>query len=274
MLVGQAAPLYKAGLRTRKTRYGGMKQKKNIVGYGWVSTLEQKKKGYGIDIQVRGIEQYAQAYGLPLAAFYIDEAQSGVQERRTALQRLLRACKAGAIEAIVIPSLDRLSRSLRFAENLFYEFERLGVKVHIVDMPHYDSTDRKEVLIRQIKEAIAEEGRKDIIERLKKGREARTRDGKMSGGNMPYGYQRDNGEVRIVPEEAAIVRLIFALHNQGLKDQQITNVLNERGYRRRNGRSWIQRQVWKILRRKALYVEGMVKYGSVVGKNQALILSR
>lgn len=248
-----------------------MKQQKKIVGYGRVSTLEQKK-GYGIDIQVRSIKQYTQAYGLSLATCYIDEAHSGVQERRTALQRLLRACKAGTIEAIVIPSLDRLSRSLRFAENLFYAFEQMGVKVYIVDMPHYDSTDRKEVFFRQIKGAMAEEGRKDIIERLKQGREARTREGKMSGGNLPYGYQRTNGAIQIVPEEAAIVQLIFALHGQGIRDQEITHVLNEGGYRRRNGLVWIQRQVGKILRRKALYTEGVVHYGSSVGKNPALIL--
>jgi DNA invertase Pin-like site-specific DNA recombinase len=79
-----------------------------------------------------------------------------VEEKRHALRRLLRNCKAGVIDAVILASLDRLSRSLRFAENLFYEFERLGVNIYIVDMPPYDGRDRKEVLIRQIKEAAAE----------------------------------------------------------------------------------------------------------------------
>ena len=62
---------------------------------------------------------------------------------------------AGAILARI--SLDRLSREVRIAENLFYKFDRLGVKVLIVDMPFYDSANRRDVLVRQIREAIAED---------------------------------------------------------------------------------------------------------------------
>jgi hypothetical protein len=49
---------------------------------------------------------------------------------------------------------------------LFHEFEKLGVQVLIADMPIYNGKDRRDVLIRQIREVIAEENRKDIIERL------------------------------------------------------------------------------------------------------------
>ena len=53
-------------------------------------------------------------------------------------------------------------------------------------MPYYDRSNRKDVLLRQIRKAIAEENRKEIIERLKKGREERTLKGKMAGGTLPY----------------------------------------------------------------------------------------
>lgn len=243
-----------------------------MVGYCRVSTLEQQKKGYGIAIQVRDIEHYVSERGWQLAAIYTDEAQSGVEETRQALRRLLRDCKAGRIATVIVASLDRLSRSLRFAENLFYEFERCGVQICIGDMPHYDGTDRKEVLIRQIKEAIAEENRKEIIERLKKGREERARKGQMSGGTVAYGYARQHGDVQIVAEEAEVIRLIFALHAQGLRDQAIARTLNTRGSCRRNGKPWTQRAVWSIRHRRALYGEGVVKYGTIVSKNEDFIL--
>jgi hypothetical protein len=83
---------------------------------------------------------------------------------------------------------------------------------------------------------------------------------------------RHHGSIQIVDEEAAIVRTVFALQAQGLGDQQITTVLNARGYHRRNGQRWIPRQVGKILRRHALYTAGVVHYGKSVGQNQALIL--
>jgi len=37
-------------------------EKERIVAYCRVSTLEQKKRGYGIDIQMREIRNYAEAY--------------------------------------------------------------------------------------------------------------------------------------------------------------------------------------------------------------------
>ena len=68
-----------------------------------------------------------------------------------------------------------------------YDFERLGVEVLIADMPNHNGEDRKDVLIRQIRGAIAEENRKEIIKRLLKGRQARVMRGLPPGGIFPYG---------------------------------------------------------------------------------------
>jgi len=77
-------------------------------------------------------------------------------EHRKALGRLLRDCRAGRVRAVILPSLDRLSRNVRIAENIFHEFAQLGVEMLIADMPTYNRQDRKDVLIRQTREAIAE----------------------------------------------------------------------------------------------------------------------
>ncbi len=244
-----------------------------MAAYCRVSTLEQKKKGYGIDIQKRDIERYTELFGTPIDDYYVDEARSGVSERRTALNRLVRDSKAGRISSIVVSSLDRLSRDLRFTENLLHDLVKAGVKVSIADMPNYDGSDRKDVLIRQIKEAIAEENRKEIIERLKKGREERVRKGRMAGGTVPYGYMRQGKDVKIQPDEAEIVREILALDASGQSGNEIAIFLNQRDNRRRNGMAWTQRQVSAILSRRDLYQKGVVKYGAVNGENRDLIMS-
>ena len=244
--------------------------KNRIVGYCRVSTLEQKKKGYGIDIQVRDIKRCAEVFGLIVEDFYVDEAKSGVSENRRALKRLVKDCKVGRVRAIIVSSLDRLSRDLRFTENLLFDLQKIGVKVLIADMPHYDGSNRKDVLIRQIKEAIAEENRKEIIERLKKGREERVRKGKMAGGTLPYGYMRNNNEIKKNPQEAEMIRLIFGLASEGKSGWQIANLLTQKGCNRRNGTPWTQRQVWAILSRENLYGKGVIRYGAVTGENQDL----
>src|SRR5687767_1781369 len=98
---------------------------KQIVAYCRVSTLEQKKKGLGMDIQVRDITAFAASQNLTIDRVYRDEAQSGATENRKQLRRLIRHCERGFVAAVIIPSLDRLSRDVRIAENLFWKFEQL-----------------------------------------------------------------------------------------------------------------------------------------------------
>jgi len=56
----------------------------SIVGYCRVSTLEQKRRGFGIDIQIRDVTLFAERQRLFVDPFYKDEAQSGIAEHRRA----------------------------------------------------------------------------------------------------------------------------------------------------------------------------------------------
>ncbi len=249
-----------------------MESTKGVAAYCRVSTLEQKRRGYGIEIQVRDVTLFAERQGLFVGRFYRDEAESGVKENRRKLRKLLRDCKAGQIGTVIIPSLDRLSRDVRLAENLFHEFERMGVEILIADMPTYNGKDRKDVLIRQIREAIAEENRKDIIERLWKGRQERVRRGLPPGGNVPYGWQRTVNGLIPEPREVEAVRALFHLAHQGLRSSVIARTLDSRGFQRRNGSAWTRRQVSAILARAAFYQSGALRYGTATGHNKPLAL--
>jgi len=243
-----------------------------VVAYCRVSTLEQKRRGYGIDIQIRDVQTFADQQGLLVARLYRDEAESGVKEDRKQLRRLLRDCRAGRVGSVILPSLDRLSRDVRIAENLFHEFEQLGVEVLIADMPTYNGRDRKDVLVRQIREAIAEENRKDIIERLWKGRQERVRRGLFPGGNIPYGFRRNGKGLEVEPVEASTVKRIFVLAQRGRGATTIAKALNRHGLVRRNGRPWTQRQVAAVLARAAFYRRGLIRYGPIMATNENLAL--
>lgn len=247
-----------------------MKEKKLKIGaYCRVSTLEQKKKGNGIDIQIRDATLCAERHGLLVDEFYKDRGESGVKEDRKDLNRLMRDCKRGRIRTVILPSLDRLSREVRIAENLFYEFKRLGINVLIANMPQYNG-ERKDILIRQILEAIAEDNRRDIIEQLWKGRQERVKKGLLPGGNIPYGLSRGSKSGNINPHEAVIVNQIYHLAQKATTGQEIANKLNQQGYHRRNGKPWTQRQVAKILQREKLYLKGIIRYGEACGQNARL----
>ena len=246
-------------------------KKEKVVAYCRVSTLEQKKRGYGIDIQIRDVTLFAGLHNLFVQKFYKDEGESGIKEEREGLKQLMKDCRSGQVAVVILPSLDRLSREVRIAENLFHQFQKLEVRILIADMPQYNG-ERKDILIRQILEAISEENRREIIERLWKGRQERIRKGLFPGGNLPYGYVRKNKSIVIDVQESAIVGEIFALADQGHTGQGVSNELNRRGFVRRNGKPWTQRQVCRILSNEKLYKEGRIHYGEVTGEDGSLII--
>ena len=139
----------------------------------------------------------------------------------------------------------------------------------IADMPQYNG-ESKDILIRQILEAVAEDNRREIIERLWKGRQERVRKGLFPGGNLPYGYVRTAETVKIDQREAEIVSRIFRSANQRFTGQSIASQLNREGFTRRNGKPWTQRQVCGIINREKLYKECLLHYGSVEDKNSSV----
>lgn len=252
----------------------GMEGKKLVAAYCRVSTLEQKKNGLGLEIQIRDSTLFAQAQGLFIDQFYRDEGESGVLEDRPQLKRLLHECRLHRVGTVIIPSLDRLSRDVRIAENLFWRFQRYGVRVLIADMPTYNGQDRRDVLLRQIREAIAEENRKEIVERLLKGRQERVRKGCYPGGNVPYGYRLEGKTLIPHAVEAEVVRDIIRLVRHGMPVREIERVLGDRGETRRNGKPWTARRIRGILSHRDLYEKGKLHYGAVEGHDERLILVR
>ena len=243
-----------------------------VAAYCRVSTLEQKKNGLGLEIQIRDVTLFAQAQGLFIDQFYRDEGESGVLEDRPQLKRLLRECRLHHVGAVIIPSLDRLSRDVRIAENLFWRFQRYGVRVLIADMPTYNGQDRRDVLLRQIREAIAEENRKEIVERLLKGRQERVRKGHFPGGNVPYGYRLEQKTLVPYTAEADVVREIIRLDRGGVPAKEIEGILGRRGEKRRNGKPWTARRIRAILSHRDLYEKGRLHYGAAEGQDDRLIL--
>jgi DNA invertase Pin-like site-specific DNA recombinase len=139
-------------------------------------------------------------------------------------------------------------------------------------MPTYNPRDRKDVMLRQIREVIAEENRKDIIERLLKGRQERVRRGQPPGGNVGYGYRREGKRVSVDSAEAYLVRVYSNSLVEEWGGTAIATSLNDRGLTRRNGRSWTQRQAAAIVARRSRYEKGIIHYGDVVAENTDLIV--
>ena len=89
-----------------------MEESKVIFGYTRVSTEEQAQHGISVDAQRDILNGYAAMRQLPIT-IYSDPGFSGKDTNRPALQRLLKDCRRGGVDTVIVWKLDRLSRSLR-----------------------------------------------------------------------------------------------------------------------------------------------------------------
>ena len=142
---------------------------------------------------------------------------------------------------------------------LIEEFARAGVETLFVRAPR-GSTPEDELLV-QFQGMIAEYERAQILERSRRGKRHRARQGEVSVlSGAPFGYrlysqERDRSAAcfQIDEEQARVVRRVFELYSvEGLSIGAIARLLNEQAIptcKQRGG--WERSTVWGMLRNPA-----------------------
>jgi site-specific DNA recombinase len=196
--------------------------------YARVST-EDQGKGFSIPTQIEACRQLAtrEGYTIPEIHVLIDEGISGTTLDRPGLRRLRELVQAQAIAAVIVIDPDRLSRNLGHQLLLAKEMERAGVKLLIVSHPLEQGP--KGWLFFQMRGALAEYERAKTVERTMRGRIGRVKAGHPHGGHASLGYRYVSephaGHWEVEPEEAALVRRIFALWLSGMSTRAIARQL-------------------------------------------------
>ena len=226
-----------------------------VVAYARVSTDRQAEK-QTIAQQIERLQTYAEQQQLQLSAeqIYKDDGYSGARLDRPALDRLRDAAGNGAFDVLLITSPDRLARRYAYQVWLLEEFERAGVQVIFLERP--PTGDPQDVLVIQIRGAVAEYERTVIADRMRRGRLAALRAGQLVPWTVPpFGYRqdphrpRDPAGLQIDEDAAHVVRQIFTWYiEDGLTLYGIAQRLIDRGVPTPTGRLyWNPSSVRKIL---------------------------
>ncbi len=181
-----------------------------------------------------------------LADIYIDEGISGNKDNRPEFQRMLADCRSGKIDLIVTKSITRFARNTLVCLEAIRELKSLGIDVFFEkENIHSISTDGE--LMLTLLAMFAEEEARSASDnqnwRIKKLYEA----GIAPCGVHVYGYRDGGGEIKIVPEEAKIVRFIYKKYLDGYNYVQIADELNSEKIKTRQGRRWSGKAVSYIL---------------------------
>lgn len=136
-----------------------------VAIYIRVSTEDQAKEGYSLEVQREYLESFAEREGLEIFKIYQDDGISGYTTERPALKQLLKDAKQKKFDLVLVYKIDRFSRNLKDMLNLVDELFKHGVGFKSATEP-FDSTTSAGKLMCQQLGSFAEFERNRIAERV------------------------------------------------------------------------------------------------------------
>ncbi len=222
------------------------------IVYLRVSTEEQAKHGYSLADQEELCRAKAEELGHREIMVFADEGISGdLLDQRPALAKARALLRTGGVAAFVCMDPDRFSRKLGIQIHLTEEIERVGVQLSFVKFDKQNNPENN--LFYHLRGAIAEYEKAKILERTVAGKRAKAKAGKPPGFLQPYGYRYilEDDTLRVVPQEADIVRRIFALAAAQERDADIARKLIDDGIPGPRQKHWYPATIRAILDREA-----------------------
>ncbi|TKX68886.1 recombinase family protein [Halorubrum sp. SP9] len=232
-----------------RDRLYGDDEQEDIRAAVYARTSSAKQSfGHSLNEQVRLSIERCQMLDWEVVFVFRDEAESGKDPDRPMFQSMLRAAEKQAFDVVVFWKLDRFSRSLMHAVQLESKLRQYDVGLYSITEQIDTTTASGRFNFRNI--ASAAEFERDMIQqRTKMGLHALAVEYKWPNDNPPLGYVvAESGRLRIVSEDADIVRTIFLRYTRGQSMPEVADWLNKSGLQTRSGGNWTPRAVGDVLR--------------------------
>lgn len=221
-----------------------------VAAYCRVST-DQNEQLLSLETQKAHYESWIRNHDeWEYAGLYYDEGISGTKkDTRPALMQMLSDCEHGLIDHVITKSISRLARNTTDCLEIVRKLLDLGISVYF-EKENIDTGSMDSELLLSIMGSIAESESLSISENNKWSIQRKFKNGTFKCSYPPYGYDWDKkkGEMVINPEQAEIVRYIFAQTLAGVGTHDIAKDLATKGVPTKKGGKWTGHTVNGIIR--------------------------
>lgn len=215
-----------------------VKPKKKVAAYCRVSTASDEQL-ISLAAQKEHYERFIKTNPeWEFAGLYYDEGISGTKkEKREGLLEMLADCGRGKINLIITKSISRFARNTTDCLDMVRKLMELEVFIYF-EKENINTESMESELMLSILSGLAESESKSISENAKWAVKNRFKNGTFIISYPPYGYNNVDGEMVIVPEQAEVVRRIFADILAGKSTHIIAKELNAEGVPTKRNGTW------------------------------------
>lgn len=221
-------------------------KKKRVAAYARVSTgkdwmlhsLSAQISHYSNMIQKRADWEYV--------GVYADEAITGTKDNRAEFQRMIADCRSGKIDLIMTKSISRFARNTVTMLNTVRELRSINVDVYF-EKENIHSISGDGELMLTILASYAQEESRSVSENCKWRIRKQFQSGELANFRFMFGYRVRKGKIEIDPEQAEVIRMIFADYIGGSGCVQIAKKLRRMGIQGIRGAFWSPARVVSIL---------------------------
>ena len=230
-------PKYKVDVQPAAVKKPLVEQHLRVAAYCRVSTDSDEQLG-SLKTQIKFYTNCInKQLNWTLAGIYSDNASGTCLKKRDSYQQMMKDCRKGEIDLILVKSINRFGRDTLTTIKDIRRLKKMNIGVYF-ELGGFNTLTTSDSVIDQYA-TLAQAESQSHSENVKFGMRRRMESGRTLLNHTQFlGYTKgEDGELKIVPEEAEIVRKIFELYVQGNGVRKIKKYLESHGIKTVTGKT-------------------------------------
>lgn len=180
---------------------------------------------------------------------FADRGITCTTENRPEFQKMLKLCREGKINLIIIKSISRFARNTTLVLKTIRELKNIGVEVRF-EKENINTLSGDGELMLTVLSSFAQEESKNVSDNLKwRVKKKFGKDELIINTVRFLGYDMDEyGELEVNPREAEIVKRLFEEYLSGKGSFTIAKELNKEGIPTVANKRWHDTTILEILK--------------------------